>query len=114
MSEMKIRPKIRLMYAKEDKFYGPGVHDLLLLIQKTGSVQKACEEMGLSYSKGRRLVRQLEQHMGVPMVERWIGGSNGGGARITEEGLQLMKTYETMLEEISTYTNEIFEKYWRK
>ena len=45
-------PHIKVELRAEDKFFGPGVCELLELIEQTGSLQSACTEMGLSYSKG--------------------------------------------------------------
>ena len=50
-----IRPSIRLTLEKEERFFGPGVADLLELVEEKGSIQGACSEMGMSYSKRRSL-----------------------------------------------------------
>ena len=50
-------PHIKVELRAEDKFFGPGVCELLELIEQTGSLQSACTEMGLSYSKGSRMLR---------------------------------------------------------
>lgn len=41
--------KVRIM--GEEKAFGPGVAQLLKGIEEMGSMQKAAEKMGLSYSK---------------------------------------------------------------
>ena len=42
-----VSTQVRL--AKEDIFFGPGKARLMEYIEKTGSMQEACLEMGLSY-----------------------------------------------------------------
>ena len=81
-----IHPKIRLRFDTQEKFFGPGVCELLELIDETGSVQKACARMELSYSKGSKMLKKLDQVIGISIVERWTGGAGGGGARLTEAG----------------------------
>ena len=49
-------PHIKVELRAEDKFFGPGVCELLELIEQTGSLHSACTEMGLSYSKGSRML----------------------------------------------------------
>ena len=63
-----IHPKIRLRFDTQEKFFGPGVCELLELIDETGSVQKACARMELSYSKGSKMLKKLDQ------VSRIISG----------------------------------------
>ena len=72
-------PHIKVELRAEDKFFGPGVCELLELIEQTGSLQSACTEMGLSYSKGSRMLRGIERQLGVSAVHRWTGGAGGGG-----------------------------------
>ena len=38
-----IRPSIRLTLEKEERFFGPGVADLLELVEEKGSIQGACK-----------------------------------------------------------------------
>ena len=95
-----IHPKIRLRFDTQEKFFGPGVCELLELIDETGSVQKACARMELSYSKGSKMLKKLDQVIGISIVERWTGGAGGGGARLTEAGKKLVKTYRKMETEV--------------
>ena len=94
-------PKIRLC-AGEDRFFGPGTRDLLEGIRRTGSVQRACTEMGLSYSKGRHMIRHMEAALQTTLVERIRGGAGGGSAKLTPAG-------EYMLDRFTAYEKRIRE-----
>lgn len=107
-----IHPKIRLRFDMQEKFFGPGVCELLELIDETGSVQKACARMELSYSKGSKMLKKLDQVLGISMVERWAGGAGGGGARLTEAGRKLAKTYRKMEAEVQKAAEDAFHKYY--
>ena len=76
----RIHPKIRVCLAADDIFFGPGAAELIELVEITGSLHEACSRMGLSYSKGRYIVKRLEEQLGMPVVRRWAGGVGGGGA----------------------------------
>ena len=56
-----IRPSIRLTLEKEERFFGPGVADLLELAEEKGSIQGACSEMGMSYSKSWKIIKRAER-----------------------------------------------------
>ena len=67
--KLRSNPRVRL-YAGDDRFFGPGTKDLLEGIRKTGSVQQACAQMDLSYSKGRHMIRHMEAALETTLVER--------------------------------------------
>jgi molybdate transport system regulatory protein len=72
---------------------GPGRADLLELIQTTGSIAAAGREMGMSYKRAWALVEAMNGLFRVPVVEAMKGGAGGGGARLTETGLQVLNAY---------------------
>ena len=67
---------------------------LLHLIDETGSLSEAATAMGLSYRRAWGKLREIEQNLGVKLVDRAIGGAGGGGSRLTHEGRQLIERYE--------------------
>ena len=109
-----IRPQVQIRLTTNEVFYGPGVQKLLSLIGQTGSLQQACMLMDMSYSKGRKMVKELERQMGFPIVQRWTGGSGGGGSELTEKGRKLMDSYEKMVAEIQDFTDQAYQKYMGK
>lgn len=70
--------------------------------------------MGISYSKGRKMIKQLEHQLGFPVVQRWTGGSGGGGSLLTEKGERLMAAYEKMVAEIQDFTDQAYQRYMGK
>ncbi len=109
-----IRPQIQIRLTASEPFYGPGVQNLLSWIAKTGSLQEACFHMDLSYSKGRKMIKQLEQQLGAPVVQRWTGGSGGGGSVLTEKGKNLMEAYENLVASVQDFTDQAYQKYMGK
>ena len=106
--DRKIRPRIKVQLTGSEPFFGPGVRTLLEWIREEGSVRDACEKMGLSYSKGRKMLDRAEKERGYTIVERSPGGKNGGGARVSDEGLKLLEKYERFEKEL---TETAAEKY---
>jgi molybdate transport system regulatory protein len=72
---------------------GPGRADLLALIQATGSIAAAGRQMGMSYKRAWALVEAMNGLFRAPVVEAVKGGAGGGGARLTETGLQVLHAY---------------------
>ncbi|MFN3545747.1 MAG: winged helix-turn-helix domain-containing protein [Thiobacillus sp.] len=75
---------------------GPGKADLLDAIGRTGSISAAAREMKMSYRRAWLLVDTMNHCFRSPLVEAAKGGSGGGGARITELGLEVLARYRAM------------------
>ena len=82
---------VQVRLGKEDLFFGPGKARLMEYIEETGSMQEACTKMELSYSKASKMMKKAEKQLGFKLLERRIGGSGGGGSKLTEEGRELLK-----------------------
>lgn len=109
-----VRPQIQIKLTASESFYGPGVQKLLGWIRQTASLQEACLQMNISYSKGRKMIKQLEQQLGFPVVRRWTGGCGGGGSVLTEKGEKLMDAYEKMVADVQDFTDQAYQKYMGK
>ena len=91
-----IRPSIRLTLEKEERFFGPGVADLLELVEEKGSIQGACSEMGMSYSKSWKIIKRAERELGYPLLSSHNGGTAGGKSELTEKGKWFLQQYREM------------------
>lgn len=107
-----LHPSLKISIAKEQNFFGPGTDQLLDLIEHTGSVRNACQLMHISYSKGWKMIRLMEEQWGHPIVERKQGGVTGGSSYLTEEGKDLIQRYKSFQTEIIDQANIIFNKYF--
>lgn len=101
---------VQVRLAKDGIFFGPGKARLMEYIEKTGSMQEACLEMGLSYSKGARMIKSAEKQLGFKLLERRIGGSGGGGSRLTDEGMDLLKKYRQLTLRVQKDADRAFEE----
>ncbi|MBI2762068.1 MAG: LysR family transcriptional regulator [Chloroflexi bacterium] len=67
---------------------------LLMHVRDTGSLSQAATLMRLSYRRAWGKVKELEENLGVPLVESEAGGAGGGHTRLTVEGELLVRRYE--------------------
>ncbi len=89
-------------------FFGPGVAELLELIEECGSIKDACAQMGLSYSKGRYILKRAETVLDFPLLEVRHGGTGGGASCITEKGKRFLTAYREWEAEVSRYAEKRF------
>lgn len=110
----KIRPSLRLTMEKEERFFGPGVAELLELIEEKGSIQGACTEMGMSYSKSWKIIKRAEKELGYHLLNSHNGGSSGGKSELTERGRAFLVSYRQMEAELQQQMTELYGKYFPK
>jgi molybdate transport system regulatory protein len=89
------RPQIRILFRKAIAM-GPGKADLLMAIERTGSISAAAREMDMSYRRAWLLVDVMNRSFVQPLVTTETGGQKGGGARVTDFGRDVLGRYLQM------------------
>lgn len=95
-------------------FFGPGIAELMEQIRETGSVKEACLAMGISYTKGRRILKRAERCLGYPILQIRHGGAGGGAASLTPEGEKALADYRALEEDVSGYAGRKFSEFRRR
>ena len=113
MKELEIESKFRIKIHGE-KVFGEGPCILLEKIDKLGSLSKACEDLNMSYSKGWSIINNAEALLNVKLIETKIGGADGGGSYLTEDGKKLIRAYRDFTLEAEKNIGEIFKKHFDK
>ncbi len=88
-------PRLRVLLGSTIAI-GPGKADLLEAIGRSGSISAAAREMGMSYRRAWLLVEAANKAFREPLVSTATGGSGGGGAQLTDFGLQVVERYRAM------------------
>jgi len=84
---------IRVDFEPSGSALGPGMAQLLERVAGQGSIRSAAASMGMSYRKAWLLVQEMQDTFNGAVVTTEIGGSDGGGTKLTELGANLVKTY---------------------
>ena len=75
---------------------GPGKIAVLEQIALAGSISGAGRALKISYRRIWDLVDDLNQSLGIAVVETAAGGSGGGGAVLTKAGKAVVTTYRAI------------------
>ena len=87
-------PTIRLRIdLSPDSALGPGKIALLEHIATSGSLSQAARELGMSYRRAWLLLDDINGMFSDPATTASVGGSGGGGARLTDLGREIVKAY---------------------
>lgn len=89
-----LEPRIKLWVEKDGRLALSDYRvQLLRHIAETGSLAEAAQRMGLSYRRAWGKVREIEENLGVKLVESETGGVGGGGSHLTSQGERLVALY---------------------
>lgn len=88
-----IRPRVRL---GDSVLIGPGKIELLRAVAEQGSISGAARSLGMGYKRAWSLLDELQRSIPAPIIETAAGGSNGGGATVTDAGLALLTHYDEL------------------
>jgi molybdate transport system regulatory protein len=90
-----LQPTFRLSFEGEKKHLILDQTDALLLrhISERNSLTEAAKAAGISYRNAWDRISELESKLGQHIVETKIGGREGGGARLTDKGVALLKEF---------------------
>ena len=65
--------------------------NILRRIHETGSISEAARLSNVSYKAAWQALETLTNLAGVPLVEKEVGGSKGGGTKLTAAGLTVLE-----------------------
>ncbi len=110
----KLTPKVVLVLEYE----GHTVLDdasarLLAMIEKYGSILAAAKKVGIPYSRAWETIARIERILGIRIVEAKRGGKRGGGTKLTNEGVKLLRTYVDFFEKLTRVRFDIKEADFR-
>jgi molybdate transport system regulatory protein len=75
---------------------GPGKIELLERIDELGSIAAAGRAMRMSYRRAWELIDNINQCFREPLVSKQLGGQDGGGARLTRLGRDVVQHYRAI------------------
>ena len=77
---------------------------LLEAIDNLGSIAAAAKQLGMSYRSAWDAVAEMNNMWDSVLVEKFPGGSHGGGAQLTAQGRELITSFKLMQQEYQRFT----------
>ena len=107
-----VTAKVKLTLHTKERFFGPGICELLEKIRETGSIQAAAAEMKMSYTKAWKILNRAEKEMGVNLITRVSGGKNGGSSVLTGAGEKAVHDFREMEAKLAEAGSELLQTYY--
>lgn len=97
LKEKKIKPTFKLWFEIGDNYvFGEGTHMLLQQIREKKSISAAAKTTKMSYRHAWDLIKEVEKHLGEPIIKTKKGGKHGGRSELTSAGLSLLTSYKKL------------------
>ncbi|MBL7890770.1 MAG: LysR family transcriptional regulator [Bacteroidia bacterium] len=74
-------------------FIGYGRAILLERVKEFGSISEAAKSMKMSYKHAWEKLDSMNRQSKRPLIETVAGGKGGGGTKLTEEGIAVLKKF---------------------
>lgn len=104
-------PGIRFRVDFDDRCsVGIGKIRLLEAIVETGSLSQGARDIGMSYRRAWLLIDSMNAEFDTPVVSASVGGSGGGGAKLTPFGNELIAAYRQLETRLATLTANAMSK----
>jgi len=95
---------------KGEVVLGGGKTALLLAVDRFGSIQRAADEFGMSYRHAWGAIKKIEQRAGFRIVDTKLGGTDGGGARLTPKGKTFVDRVDFLLSDLQKVMEKRFKQ----
>jgi molybdate transport system regulatory protein len=84
--------------------------ELLETIETTGSLSAAAQRLGVPYRTAWARLRQMEERLGVRLLETQVGGPEGGGSRLTAEAREVIARFHRLTDGIAELVDGRFRQ----
>jgi molybdate transport system regulatory protein len=85
---------------------------LLEAIGATGSISAAAERLGVQYRLAWERLEEMEEGLGLRLVDRHVGGAHGGGATLTAPGRDLILRFNDFATAMDEALQAEFERHF--
>ena len=103
------RPGFKLTIRREASYYGPGVHELIRLVEETGSLKKAYLLMGMARSYAFDLVKECEAGLGFRVFDT---NADHSGSVVTNEAREYAAKYKAFHEACVKSIDDHYMRYF--
>ena len=109
---IEVYPQVQLTLERNEGFFGPQAAQFLSLISHTGSMQTACRQMHMSYTKGLKTLKEAERQLGFPLLVTQSGGAEGGFSQLTPKSREFLEAYLNMEKALQREGERLYKLYF--
>ncbi|WP_270914018.1 winged helix-turn-helix domain-containing protein [Allofournierella sp. CML151] len=109
---MQVKFSVYFCSDEGERFFGAGPCELLLEVERLGSLRAAAQHLGMAYTKAFSMIKRAEKEFGFAMTQRTIGGKGGGGSTITPQAKELLMRYQAYRTACGQSAQDLYNTYF--
>jgi len=111
-----VKPRLKLWLSSDesDNSFGDGKWRLLEAIDKADSLKSTCDKLGISYRKAWGNLKDAEECLKFPLVEKSRGGKTHGHSNLTERGRAWVEAYSKFHREVEDALEVAYKNHLEK
>ncbi len=109
-----LKTKTWMENEKKELLFGKGKTEVLLEIQRVGSIAKAAQNLEMNYKKAWSHIKLLQQNLDDTLVITQKGGGIDRGTTLTPLANEYISKYKQLQTEIEEYANRRFKELFLK
>ena len=109
-----IKTKTWVENEKKELLFGKGKTEVLIEIQKTGSISQAAVNLGMNYKKAWSHIKLLQTNLKDILVETTKGGGVDRGTKLTPLAVEYIEKYKQLQADIEEFANQRFKELFLK
>ncbi len=113
-NNIKFNYKIWLSTNDDKGIMGDGKWKILKAIEEYGSLKAATEALGITYRRTWGDLKEIEETLGFPLLERSRGGKDGGQTQLSPEGKKLVEAFDSFHKKVDQTIEEAFDEFRQK
>ncbi len=107
---MKVLSKVWVASDKGEIIFGEGRLEMLELVDRLGSMNKAAAEMGMSYRTMWGKIHATEKELGMKLIKTAVGGGRKGGSSLTAEARRFMDRFDLLNRHVTKEADSAFSR----
>ncbi len=84
--------------------------ELLEAVDRAGSLSAAARQLRVPYRTAWSRLKEMEQHLGMKLLERHAGGPSGGYSELTAEGRQVVAKFHRVVAGVTELVDRRFRQ----
>lgn len=111
LKNIKFNYKIWLSTQDNQGIMGDGKWKILKAIEEHGSLKAATENLGLTYRRTWGDLKEIENTLGINLLDKSRGGKDGGQTQLTPEGKKLVAAFDNFHQKVGSIIDEAFDSF---
>ncbi len=108
--QRQVKPRVKVWLEMDDRYvFGFGISEILKAVQESGSMKAAAESLGKSYRHVWARIKETEQALGDPLLDKRVGGKETGRSSLTELAVKLVSDYDALRQRMFEVVEQEFD-----